>query len=816
MPATVIGGHPISASVQVRVGRPIGENMPLNPIKKTSEAGFEAELRGAIKHAFPWLPDGSVINQKSFSFKFGHSTVTVDGKYRGKARARADILLTVNGAPLAIFELKKPGLTLTKEDDEQGLSYARVHHPRPPLVVVSNSQKVRFLVTDTGEEWDPEPGRSSAALKTLIDNAVKVAQGDLESAVATLMGSDPDVWVQALRHATTEELDERIGALGEPLKPFARDFLIPRRATQEVFALLETNRLVMLEGGPLSGKSNILRELCMHKASSEDCVLYVDADFDVDPFERIADILGDALDWRISPEQTKGWLRNLSKQEQPRLILTFDNVRPDRPDVRRAIETLTTNAFGLNLKIVVAVDDAVATQLSRSSNRRESSALGRRAARVTVGPMDRREFDAARSQLDALRITFAPGAQHSAELRAPWLVRAMVAATAMLPTYSDEMVAASISPVPGLELLTRASQRFDTSEHPFNLYREMARALLYDAMDVERAYQLKLELMDTFIIRRSTALEILHSHDISAMLSNGLIREARSQSNDNIFVIRLPELMAYELAIYVAEILGAKAQENPEEAAEWIVGFASSLPLGEVIATFAILEMASDNDWQDYGVISALRQMKPRQGRLSVGSTLATRIEGMGVAHMTVREDGSVLLRLPNGTEHEHDAIVYDEVGAFNILAHLAGHAFESDRHMPGSNEPTREDPGLLLDVGSTPFLLRRAGGNVEVNSVPVHDIGDDLTTVCHHAGVVEPITWSLVKFLTKERGRIRDRLIDDAIDRGELALLARIDIALRYMGRLANHEVSQWAVDTWENRINPAIDKRFPGFAHV
>jgi hypothetical protein len=791
--------------------------MPLSPLKLKTETDFEAELRAAIKYAFPWLPAGSVTHQKTFTFKFGHSSVTVDAEPKDKARARADVLVSHNSRPLAIFELKRHGLALTKEDDEQGLSYARVLHPRPPLVVISNGVKVRTLDTETGKEWKPTAGKSGEALKKLIERAATVAQSDLENAVATLMGSTADVWAQAVRQATSSELEERTGDLDEPLKPFARDFLLARKVTQDVQRLLGAgHRLLMLEGGPLSGKSNVLRELCEVEAKSADhVVLYIDADYDVDPFERIADILGGHLDWRISPEQTKEWLRTLSKQQQPSLILALDNVRPDRPDVRRAVESMTTNSFGQNLKIVVAVDDAVANQLVHSSSSRESSVFGRRATRVTVGLLNSKEFAAARQKLRQLDTTFAPGARHSVELRTPWLLRAIVARAVTLPKNSKEDSAISLSPVPGMEVLKHAAYRFDTTDHPFNLYREMAQALFNDLMDDERPYQLKLELMDTFIIRRNTALEHMHRHDLDAMSDKGLIREARSQSGDNIYVIRLPELMAYELAVHVAALLADEARRDAWDAAEALVRFSSRVPLGDVIAAFAILEMASKNNRQDHGVISALRSMEPTRGAMSSASQLATRIEGLGVVDIVIRDDGKASVRLPDGTEQVHENIAYGDVSAYHILAQLAGYALESDGQAPGSNIPAREDPELLLDVGSTPFLLRRGGSNIEINSIPVHDIGDDLTTVCHNAGIVEPITWSIVRFLSREDMTERNNLIDEAIDRGRLAMLARIDIALRYMANLADVGVADWANDARTTRVNPAINRLFPEFVH-
>ena len=73
-----------------------------------TEVQFEAQLRAATLAAFPWLPANGLIHQKSFTFRFGKATVTVNGDAKSYALARADVLVIFQGEPLAIFELKRP------------------------------------------------------------------------------------------------------------------------------------------------------------------------------------------------------------------------------------------------------------------------------------------------------------------------------------------------------------------------------------------------------------------------------------------------------------------------------------------------------------------------------------------------------------------------------------------------------------------------------------------------------------------------------------------------------------------------------------
>ena len=47
-------------------------------------------------------------------------------------------MLEMDGKPIAIFELKRPGIAISDDDREQGISYARLITPMPPLVIISN------------------------------------------------------------------------------------------------------------------------------------------------------------------------------------------------------------------------------------------------------------------------------------------------------------------------------------------------------------------------------------------------------------------------------------------------------------------------------------------------------------------------------------------------------------------------------------------------------------------------------------------------------------------------------------------------------
>ncbi|AMS29679.1 MAG TPA: hypothetical protein DIU09_03895 [Hyphomonadaceae bacterium] len=787
----------------------------------TPEAQFEAQVRAAILHALPWLPSDGVTHQKSFSFQFGHATVTVKAEAKTYIRARADVLVLFKGKHLAIFELKRPGEKLTTNDNEQGLSYARMLHPRPPLVVLSNGKDVRILETHSGEVWQPE-SKSELALAALIAAGTEVAQADLKRAVETLMGSDPDVWVQALRQATAHAIEELTGDWEKPISPFVRGFLMPRKAVHLALQLLEDrNRLVTIEGGPLSGKSNALRELASSTASHEKLVvLYLDADVDIDLFERLALLLGDALDWPLTAAEARQWLVKLSRANGPALVLAIDNVGPDRHDLRRDLEILTSNLFGPALRMALAIDDGIAEQLMTRSAGRGPSALNNRARRIDIGPLDNEEFEVAERHLSDHRLSFAIGARHNNHLRAPWIIRAMATDAATSPKYQNDELMAVMSPVPGLDVIDHARRIFDVSQSPFARYRELAKAVLTDCHDRTRPYELILESLETFVVRRETVLAHLSGSDVQQMLDSGLIRETRSESGENVFVIRLPELMASELAQLLAEELPNFTRDDAGSAATWLAETASNLPLGDVIAAQAIIDATLRGGWLSLQLITELLKRAPTQTTFSSGTRTAGWMPGVGIFNMTFKGEGAILLehqgqehlvRLDESDEGEHVAI--SDLEPYLILSHLAGHRLEL---MSTDTTPAyRLDPVLLVRVGSTPLTVRRPGGCPEVSAVPVHEISGELSVVCHKAGVVESVTWSLVRFFGREDETERDQFINFALDGAEPALLPRLDIALQHIAGSADKARAAWAASIRVKRIQPLLNQILEAYVH-
>lgn len=226
-----------------------------------TEADLEARIHAVLNSAFPWLPAHAIKHQTQFSVKLGHTAIKIGSHNSRHARGRSDILVQVHDKPLAIVELKRENLSLSNDDVAQGLTYARLTSPMTPLVIVSNGADTRIHITYSGEEWNPVD-RTELELERRLKQVGDLAASGVKDAVHILMASNQQHWVPAFKAISKNLVDERSGAWHELLAPFVRGFLVPRRASAIVIhALKKGARAVVLHGPPLSGKSNVIRQL---------------------------------------------------------------------------------------------------------------------------------------------------------------------------------------------------------------------------------------------------------------------------------------------------------------------------------------------------------------------------------------------------------------------------------------------------------------------------------------------------------------------------------------------------------------------------
>jgi hypothetical protein len=775
-----------------------------------TEADLEANIHAALQRAFPWLSTDSIRHQTKFSFTFGRKKIEIDGVAKSAAEARSDIILYKDERPLAVLELKRAGVPLTIEDDAQGLSYARVLIPSPPLVVVTNGSDLHLLATHSGARWEPKE-RSEQSFQTLVTKATRVASSDLKSAVETLMGTTPSVWIQAVRHVSADAIQDLTSSADSPARPFGRDFLFPRKATVQVLQeLSKGTKLVLLEGPPLSGKSNVLREVYLRSLKQESmAVLYVEGGVGNGILQALADVISRALDWGVTREEARRWLGQVSQSSEYRLVLAIDGLDPADVETRREIEDLSSASFGPALTIILAVDDTTADRIVKVRNGLTESAIGRRALRVDVRELDGGEFALAQHFFSLHRVSFMHGAQAAAEYRRPWVLRAVVGPALEKVREAPKNLSILLPSLLSIDLIEHARERFDDPELR-RLFRGVARAVLADSKDQSRNDALILEALEVNLVRRETLKNYLEPNEIAQLIDQGFLKPAIHAAGDPVLYIRIPELLASELAGLLADELIPIAKSDLQAGAKWIAGAASNLLIGDVIAAQAIFDAAHRSGGLPFGLIGALAECAPVREPVPPGSRLAHHLHGHGLVELVVQDNGRAKAE-KNGhvvsIDLDGDGLsnTYRNVFEWLILSHLASLPFAIET----ADEVQRVDAGILLHVGQASIPLRKPGGDPEIQSIPIHDIPRIGSVVCHQAGIVEPVTLSIFRYLARE-GRDASEWIDMAIETKSMPLLIRVQIALMQVSRTAGQDVACWANQTLTEKLAPAL-KFFP-----
>lgn len=772
-----------------------------------TEADLEARVRAAIKVAFPWLPDGTIKHQVKFTFKFGRQTLEVDAG-KSRAEARLDILLEKDNKPLAIMELKRPGLTLTDDDGAQGLSYARLVQPPAPLVVVTNGSDVSILDTSTGNLWQPTTA-TEEAFKDLIAQASRVASADIRHAIDTLMGATPNVWMQAVRFVSAETIKELTASWDEPALPFAADFLVPRAATHQLGRnLVAGEKLLVLEGPPLAGKSNVLRELCARTVQSDTlATLYVEAGVGGSVLQTLADTISRSLSWPVSPQEARDWLIRISNHDGVRLVLAFDGLRAADTASVREIEDISSNTFGPSLAVVVAMDDAVAQCVLKTPNQLSLSPLGRRSKVVSVGHLRDGEFKLAQALLGQRRLFLMKGADMAPEYREPWVLRAISGSGHAALRDKPETQALTLPSLLGPRLLELVRKRFALDHELRRRFRGLARSIIADAQDTTRPPEIVLQQLEMGIIRRDAVRAELEPNDLQWLIDHGFVRPGMHDSAGATILVRLPELLASEMAHALADELMKRSKEDLHEAAAWIAGAASNLPLGEVVAAQAIVDAAKRPNGLPVGLISALVEMPPEREVLDAGGHYAMVLPNGAMMDIKIRPDGKGIVII-DGQQHEIDLgdeehVTYKNIHPWLILSHVASTPFE----VMGEHEATREDPNLLLQIGTCPVPLRGNRGPQSLRMLPTLDMLDGVSILHSDAGIIEPVTLGILDYLSTAEDKA-DNWVATAARSGSISLLSRAQIALAVLAGFETHARSEWAKAQLKAVILPKLQE--------
>lgn len=761
------------------------------------EAHLEALLGQALAAAFPHLDRAKIRHQTTLKVQIGHDYKTFDANTDWKASGRADILIFYENRCLAVVEAKRGNVKLTLGDADQAQSYANQFTPRPPLMIVTNGKETLVYDSMTGEPWSAGSDAERAVAK-LLKNATVAAAANMKWAIDVLLGPGADIWPEVVRDRTRELIARQTAPAGQGRKPFAQGLNLSRDATQKVLARLRAGvRFVLVDGPPLVGKSNVLRELAETTQTSEEFAVLFMRGGSTGLYQSIANILSSALEWEVTPDNVRQWLRRLSRFGRgPTLILAIDGLEPGNA-MARDLEELADAGFGEKVRTVASIDDA--RRILFTGNNRNRTAINDQGAEtVTVGPLSTDEFKLAQGALAAAEIYFQPGALHSADYRAPWVLRVLYDGLVSTPGYDPEKGFFMMPATLGVAVIDHTRRSFEDQVEVEHAYGLLARDYIEDVggepagLALARSY--------AFVIRRA-ALSPASETCLDQLEANGWLTRYRNDDGLDVVAPTAPELFISELARAMSEALEQRAKDDPIAGAFWMAERLEATCFSDLIGAQAIRDLVNRTGGLNWRIIETLLAMEPETHQVN-DATVAFKAPDGRLVDLRIQEGRAWLVdkagrqRSP-AIDFEGETLKsYALLTPWMMLGQLAALPMAIDE-----DPENRVDAHLLFEVGQAPLPLMRDTG--EKIGHLVHDFGD-VSLLCRDNGVIEPTTAAMVRLLQSNWPYV-DSWIDAAIESGCLPLINRIMIALFAIGSTVPSR-SDWARSALADRVNPAI----------
>ena len=166
--------------------------------------------------------------EKSFSIRLG--------KNKHLVRGRSDILCHINGKNLFVVELKKDSLTISQEDIDQGISYARLLDNIAPFTIVSNGSETKVFdsvtkkeLTGTNISEQSDFWRNDCTLST--DEDLRIRYTALKSFVS-FSDSNLKIFCEA---QVKDRMSPIVGNIEDSSSKFIKDLHVKRKILHDIF-----------------------------------------------------------------------------------------------------------------------------------------------------------------------------------------------------------------------------------------------------------------------------------------------------------------------------------------------------------------------------------------------------------------------------------------------------------------------------------------------------------------------------------------------------------------------------------------------------
>ncbi len=753
---------------------------------KLNENTLEARIDGILKQIFPTFKDVNVQHQKSFNIHFGHHNVLVDLNDPSKYASRAifDVLLTIDDKNIILLELKREGLALTTNDKEQGLSYARLVHPMPPITLISNGNENKFFNTYTKEPLDCQEIDISF-IEKITESSFKLALNDYKEAVNTLLNNDNTVFSKIINQITESKFEMLSGQIDDFNKPICPEFQIERELLLDVEKLFaNSNSLVGIVGYSFSGKTSLLYQFFKKNNSENNFLLYLDCyDHNYSILQQLANHFSRNTKVLITKDKIREWLINsLSNNTSAKFYLLLDNFNNEVPEeIKNEIIELIDIFSGINQHTLYTIDEFNFKKIAFVENRRYKTIIGSQSKILKIEKFtDNEYYSSVNSMFDVFKVAIDHGGHFTQEYRHPRVQRHLVS---VFHRDLQDGEYTKIIAVPDLKLLELFANNKHYTKSVHRLYKKLCVCFFSEYEQRKNDPDLNIVSTGNGAVRINT-FKKFYTNDLNELIKSSSVTIRELRNGLTVIIPKLPELIAYYSISFIAKFISKEKSTDYKEICEKLINWVMPLPYSDIVATGVIMNLGYAGEIDLFsGLIQELIKIPPHKETIKKGTTVLMYIEGKGHVEIDFEDDinegGFTADFLP-----------------FAILSQIAGYPLRLENTQEYSEYAFHLY--LLETIGSNKNFIPRTDLTFFENPFKSYEWEEIGVIVCGEEGIIEPIVQSIQKCFLDIPIEI-ERLYEKAIADNNFPLVWRIYLALRPLSEYSDLNIAQKSNDFLE-----------------
>jgi len=761
-----------------------------------NEFDLEARIHAVLKQIFPSFLSVGLKHQKIFSFRLGHHNVSVDNvDPKNHTRAISDVLLSLADKPVMLLELKRPGHALDGSDLDQGISYARLIPPMPPIVVLSNGDKSQMYNTYTKKPLDEE-ALDAAILQRILNQGASLAKDDIQSAINVLLNRMPETLISIMLEINTKNFQFKKGDISDLLKPISEEFQIKRKITQRIYEAHSNGaNLIGVMGPAFSGRTTTLYQFFIKYAKRDNhLVFFVDCDDHLSSIiQQLSTALTRELDIYIGAEKVREWLISLPKfNPSIRLFLLIDNFKEDvNESFKNEVYDLLDAFRGSSNSIIYTIDEFNFNKIAHVTDRKYISLIGNLSKIIRLKSLDEEEYDKMNGMLEQkFRCFIGAGGKHSQEYRHPRVMRQIMS---YMKTIASEDSYAKIPP-----LLNHSSLLALTNNALFTTKIKKQYGLLADTLlagITDSKFQLPVPFhnngLGTVLVK---SFKHRHGNDYKKLQKNGLAIVRNYQDGVSMIIPKIPELLAYAAVGVITErILEKSRKASIVEITDLLVTLSNACPYADLVGAAVLIEVMQRDDTNlAIKIIQRLLDLPPSSDPIKAGTKAAFLTEDHGPIVLNFEDDMGEEAFISNHLPY----VILGNVSRFGLF-------------VLDTDGPERYDFQLymLKTLASNKYPSIRVYVNevTDMQCVEMITIADVGTIISGKEGIIEPIVLA-IQDCCGYYPELITALYEQGIEERNFILLWRVYLAVREM-QGSTKENDQVFFETFKEKYNVVFD---------